>query len=103
MDIFVGFRYNRTMARILLIEDEAAIRRMLSEILVGAGYDVAELTDFGNLDDLNRGVEGSGADLILLDLGLAGLSGLELLRRLRQNSDIPVIILTGETAEAKEL
>lgn len=102
-DNSVGFRYNRTMAKILLIEDEDEIRRMLSEILIGAGYEVAQLTDFASLDEMDRQIQKLKADLILLDLSLAGLSGLELLRRLRTTSDTPVIILTGDSRESSEL
>lgn len=91
------------MARVLIIEDEPEIRRILGEILTGAGYDVLKITKFTSLDQISAEISELWSDLILLDLGLAGLSGLELLRRLRETSNIPVIILTGNSTESNEL
>lgn len=91
------------MTRVLIIEDEPEIRRVLGEILVGAGYEALEIANFENLDQISTEVGELQPDLILLDLGLAGLSGLELLRRLRSTSNIPVIIFTGNSTESSEL
>lgn len=91
------------MARVLIIEDEPEIRRILGEILTGAGYDVLKITKFTSLDQISVEISELWSDLILLDLGLAGLSGLELLRRLRETSNTPVIILTGNSTESNEL
>lgn len=91
------------MARVLIIEDEPEIRRILGEILTGAGYDVLKITKFTSLDQISAEISELWSDLILLDLGLAGLSGLELLRRLRETSNTPVIILTGNSTESNEL
>lgn len=61
------------------------------------------MSEFCNFNAILSNIHEQNPDLVLLDLGLAGLSGLELLRRLRQKSNIAVIILTGNTAESNEL
>jgi two-component system, OmpR family, response regulator len=70
--------------RILVVEDDSVLRDGLSRSLRNGGYAV-EVADDGRL-----------ADLVVLDLGLPGLDGLEVLRRLRRRaSNIPVLILTA--------
>lgn len=79
--------------KILIVEDEQKIARFLELELKYEGYDV---------DIANNGREGfekgksSDIDLIILDLMLPGLSGIEVCRRLRQQSDVPIIMLTAK-------
>lgn len=83
------------MSRILIIEDEEKIARFLELELCHEGYDV------GKAGDGRQGLElaESGSwDLVVLDIMLPGLNGLEVLRRLRRSSDIPVIMLTARDA-----
>ncbi len=91
------------MASILLVEDDLGIRQVLGEILRGANYDVSKVVDFGNFEGILANIRELHPDLILLDLNLVGLSGLELLRLLRTKQNTPVIILTGDDAESSEL
>ncbi|MBQ2147442.1 MAG: response regulator, partial [Firmicutes bacterium] len=82
-------------SNILIIEDEAKIARFVELELSHEGYvcDKAE--------DGRKGLEmaESGAyDLVLLDIMLPELNGLEVLRRLRKTSDVPVIVLTARDA-----
>jgi DNA-binding response OmpR family regulator len=81
------------MPRILVAEDETRIASFVEKGLKAAGYEVATATDGVVALELAR----AGAfDLLLLDLGLPGLDGLEVLRRLRERANpIPVIILTA--------
>lgn len=83
--------------RILLIEDSTPVRAALRAALEAAGHEVLETV---NGED---GLKQTGnADLLLLDLGLPGISGFEVLETLRRNSDMPVIILSGrEEVDAK--
>lgn len=79
--------------KILIVEDEQKIARFLELELKYEGYEV----DIAN--DGRNGLEkakDSSVDLIILDLMLPGLSGIELCRRLRQSSDVPVIMLTAK-------
>ena len=84
------------MTRILLVEDEESFSDPLSYLLRKEGYEVvlAE-TGPGALEDFDRG----GADLVLLDLMLPGLSGMDVCRALRQRSSVPVIMLTAKDSE----
>ncbi len=81
--------------RILIIEDEEKIARYIELELSHEGYEVAKRGDgCEGLEEAQRG----GYDLILLDIMLPGLNGLEVLRRLRKTSSIPVILLTARDA-----
>jgi len=84
------------MTRILVVEDEESYRDPLAYLLRKEGYDVA--TAATGPDALDAFADG-GADLVLLDLMLPGLSGTEVCRRIRQRSDVPVIMLTAKDGE----
>ncbi|MCQ2002010.1 response regulator transcription factor [Arthrobacter zhaoxinii] len=84
------------MTRILIVEDEESFSDALSYLLAREGFDV-DVVDNGT--DAVTTFEQTGADLILLDLMLPGLSGTEVCRRIRQRSDVPVIMLTARDAE----
>lgn len=78
--------------KILLVEDEEKIARFVELELVHEGYEVHKV-DNGR-DGLDMALQET-YDLILLDVMLPGLNGMEVLRRLRQQSDVPVIMLTA--------
>lgn len=84
------------MSRILIVEDEESISDPLSFLLAKEGYDV-QVADNG-LDALVE-FERSGADLVLLDLQLPGMSGTEVCKHLRQRSGVPIIMLTAKDSE----
>jgi two-component system response regulator RegX3 len=84
------------MPRILLIEDEESLGEALQYQLSREGYVVDRVTD-GSVG-LAR-FEASGADLVLLDLMLPGLSGEEVCKRIRTSSSVPVIMLTAKGDE----
>ena len=84
------------MTRILLVEDEESFSDPLSYLLRKEGYEVVVAeTGPAALEDFERG----GADLVLLDLMLPGLSGMDVCRALRQRSSVPVIMLTAKDSE----
>jgi len=82
-------------AKILIVEDEAKIARFVELELIHEGYEVEKAAD--GREGLDKALRG-GFDLILLDVMLPGLNGLEVLRRLRSESDVPVILLTARDA-----
>jgi DNA-binding response OmpR family regulator len=82
-------------ARILIVEDEAKIARFLELELQHEGYEVDKA--FDGRTGLDKALTG-GFDLMLLDVMLPGLNGLEVLRRLRHESALPVIMLTARDA-----
>ena len=81
--------------RILVIEDEVNIARFIELELQHEGYAVEKA--FDGREGLDKAVSGSYT-LILLDVMLPGLNGLEVLRRIRKESSVPVILLTARDA-----
>ena len=84
------------MSRILLIEDEESFSDPLSYLLRREGFQVAlAQTGTAGLAEF----ETNGADLVLLDLMLPDLSGIEVCRCLRERSNVPIIMLTAKDSE----
>ena len=84
------------MTRILVVEDEVSFSDPLSYLLSKEGYDV-EVAETG--PDAITAFDSEGADLVLLDLMLPGLSGIDVCRAIRQKSNVPVIMLTAKDGE----
>ncbi|MCC7122481.1 MAG: phosphate regulon transcriptional regulator PhoB [Gammaproteobacteria bacterium] len=90
-------------AQILIVDDEAAIRQMLSFALTGDGHVCREARD---VDEAQRLVAACRPDLILLDWMLPGISGVDYARRLKRDprtGDIPIILLTAKGEEADKI
>lgn len=83
------------MTKILLVEDEEKLARFVELELTHEGYAVDKAFDGRTGLEM---AEGGGYDLLLLDIMLPGLNGLEVLRRLRKASPVPVIMLTARDA-----
>jgi DNA-binding response OmpR family regulator len=84
------------LARILLVDDEQSIQTLLSYPLRRDGYEVVQATD--GRQALDRFDEQS-FDLVVLDLMLPKIDGLEVCRRLRNRSSVPIIMLTAKSEE----
>ena len=84
------------MTRILLVEDEASFSEPLSYLLTKEGYDVT-VAETG--PDAVGLFKADGADLVLLDLMLPGMSGIDVCRVLRSRSSVPIIMLTAKDSE----
>ncbi|GAC1389203.1 MAG: response regulator transcription factor [Ktedonobacteraceae bacterium] len=83
-------------ARILIVDDEVEIRRALQRNLVAHGFDVSVVGSGEEaLDEITLRLP----DLMLLDLGLPGMSGLEVCKRVRALSNLPIIVLSVKDAE----
>ena len=88
------------MTRVLVVEDEESFSDALSYMLRREGFEVAiAATGPDALTQFDR----AGADLVLLDLMLPGLSGTEVCRTLRQRSNVPVIMLTARDSEVDKV
>lgn len=83
-------------ARILVVDDEVEIRRALHRSLSAYGYDVFTV---GSGEEAIQAVTHYRPDLVVLDLGLPGISGLEVCRQLRMQSNLPIIVLSVKDAE----
>ena len=88
------------MATILIVEDEFDIRELLEAYLTNEGYKVIAAED--GEEALERFHDGN-PDLVLLDLLLPGLDGFQVCRAIREESDLPVIMLTALGSEQSEL
>ena len=82
---------------VLVVDDEESLRRLVDEYLVQNDFRVSAAASGS---ELMRALGSEVIDLVLLDLRLRGEDGMQLLRQLRTQSQIPVIILTGRTEEA---
>lgn len=85
---------------ILIIEDELTVRRFVNTALVQAGYSVVES------ESATAGLRIAGEQspaLLILDLGLPDIDGVEVIRRLRQYSQIPIIVLSARTQERDKI
>ena len=84
--------------RVLVVDDEPAIRRFLRTSLGAQGYIVSEAEDG---ETANTMLARGATDVLVLDLGLPGIGGLDVLRRLRESgSTLPVIVLSSRADEA---
>ncbi|HRY11843.1 MAG TPA: response regulator transcription factor [Actinomycetota bacterium] len=84
------------MSRILVVEDEQSFSDALSFMLRKEGFDVA-VADDGQV--AVETFERDGADLVLLDIMLPGMSGTEVCRRIRMTSQVPIIMVTAKDSE----
>ena len=88
------------MKKILIIEDEKVIRNELKTLLENSGYKVQALTNFENAKESIKKIK---SDLILLDINLPNINGEILLREIRKESNIPVIMVTSRVSEIDEV
>jgi DNA-binding response OmpR family regulator len=85
---------------VLVIEDEADIRKLLGAILEREGFAILEASD--GQEGLRRLYAGR-PDLIVLDVTMPGLDGWETLKRVRELSDVPILMLTGSAGEMEKV
>ncbi len=88
------------MKKILIIEDDVSIRNELQQLLVNSGYETIVMDNFENQIEF---ILESKADLILLDINIPILNGEMVLKELRKESDVPVIMVTSRTSEVDEV
>lgn len=87
-------------ARVLIVEDEPDLAQLLNEYMLAAQY---QTTVINNGEDANKWLQSNEADIVLLDLMLPGMSGLDICRNIRKNSDVPVIMITAKVEEIDRL
>jgi len=88
------------VTQVLVVDDEPQIRRALRTSLEAHGYEVATV---GTGEQGVVGVAEQDPDLVLLDLGLPDIDGVEVLRRLRAFSDVPVIVLSVRESQSDKV
>lgn len=88
------------MGRVLIVEDDAAVAALERDYLHVEGFEVEIASDgFAGLD---RGLHG-GFDLILLDVMLPGMDGFEVCRRLREASDVPILMVSARREDIDKI
>ena len=85
--------------KILIVEDDIGMQEELKALLENTSYEVSVLKDFANAEEI---ILNSNVDLVLLDVNIPYLNGELLLKELRKESNIPVIILTSRASELDE-
>ena len=88
------------LARVLVVDDEPQIRRFLRTSLDAHGYEVVEAE---NGQGAIKRATVEKPDVIILDLGLPDMEGLDVIKRLREWSDVPVIVLTARNREPDKI
>ncbi len=86
--------------QVLVVEDELKIARLVRDYLHQAGFGVLEAATGPAAVSVARAEK---PDMIVLDLGLPGMDGLDVIRELRQSSAVPIIILTARTEESDRI
>ena len=81
----------------LVVDDEPTVREVVVGYLRRDGHDVSEAHDGSTALDL---LDSERFDLVVLDMMLPGVNGLDILRRIRANGDMPVIMLTARSEES---
>ena len=88
------------MPQILIVDDEPKIVRLVHDFLAAAGFGVSTA---GSGDEALMRVRTEPPDLVILDLGLPGLDGLDVTRGIRRGGDLPIIMLTARDDETDKL
>ena len=84
------------MARVLVVDDDPTVREVVIDYLRAAGHEVSEAVDGAAALEA---VRGAGPDLVVLDVMMPGIDGLEVCRRLRRQGDVPIVLLTALGSE----
>ena len=88
------------MKKILIIEDEKIIRNELKSLLENSGYEVLIIEKF---DNVKENIKNMKFDLILMDINLPNKNGEILLKEIRKESNIPIIMVTSRVGEVDEV
>lgn len=86
--------------RVLIVDDEAAILRFLRPALEANGYDIGVA---GTVADATRQIAATAPDIVVLDLGLPDGDGKDVIRSVREWSDVPIVVLSARDREAEKI
>ena len=81
-------------SRILVVDDDVALSEMIGIMLHAEGFEVADCADGAQALDV---FHASAPDLVLLDLMLPNVDGIEICRQIRRESDVPIVMLTARS------
>ena len=86
--------------RVLIVDDETAILRFLRPALEANGYEIAVA---GTVADATRQIAANAPDIVVLDLGLPDGDGKDIIRSVREWSDVPIVVLSARDREAEKI
>jgi two-component system, OmpR family, KDP operon response regulator KdpE len=86
--------------RVLVVDDEAAILKFLKPALGANDY---EVTTAGGVAEATKRIAAEGPDVVVLDLGLPDGDGKDVIRRVREWSDVPIVVLSARDREAEKI
>ena len=95
-----NYERRQTMKKILIIEDEKIIRNELKSLLENSGYEVLIIEKFNNVKE---NIKNMKFDLILMDINLPNKNGEILLKEIRKESNVPIIMVTSRVGEVDEV
>ncbi|MDE0421419.1 MAG: response regulator [Gammaproteobacteria bacterium] len=87
-------------AKLLVVDDDPELRELITAYLSKQGYDIVAVADGRAMD---HALAGGGIDLIILDLMLPGEGGLDIAQRLKQTTDVPIIIVSAQGEEVDRI
>lgn len=88
------------MKKIFVVEDDESICQELVQILENEGYEAESLKNFDNTkDDILK----AAPNLVLMDINIPGINGRNLVKEIRKESDVPIIMVTSRTSEMDEV
>jgi DNA-binding response OmpR family regulator len=96
-----GFEFNMAAQKILVVDDEARMRKLVSDFLTRDGFEVLEAEDGEKAMDLFYSEKDIA--LVILDVMMPRMDGWQVLREMRESSQVPVIMLTARSDEKDEL
>ena len=104
-DLFSLYNINyndkiNNMKKILVVDDEEKIRKMICDYLEAVGYETVTAVD--GIDAITQNAI-ENPDLVVLDIMMPGLDGLDCTRRIREKSPVPIIMVTAKAEEADKL
>lgn len=88
-------------AKILIVDDESRMRKLLRDFLERAGYDILEACD--GIEAMDQFYENKEIDLIILDVMMPRMDGWQVCKEVREHSRVPIMMLTARTEEQNEL
>ena len=83
-------------AKLLVVDDDAELRELITDYLSKQGYEIVAVGDGRAMD---HAFQAGGVDLVILDLMLPGEDGLDIAKRLKQTTDVPIIIVSAQGEE----
>lgn len=91
------------MERVLIVEDDFGLRDEITNLLKANGYETGVVDSFGDVRKITERILAFHADMVLMDINLPGADGGNILKEIRKESNVPVIMVTSRNTEMDEV